>query len=81
MTDEYLKTARSQGHKTGTDVSEAELILSNEGLADGFQALQEVRTKINEAKAKALADIDEQFLEELKDAEAQYAMQLSLSRV
>lgn len=79
MTEEYLKSARKQGAAT-SNVTEAELITTRSEIHDSWAELEGVRLKIYEAKREAVQAIDEKFHDELKEAEATYAMLLQLSR-
>lgn len=79
MSEEYLKSAREAG-AANSNVTEAELMITREEIRESWEALEQVRLKIYQAKIDAVADVDTRFHDELKDAEANYAMLLQLSR-
>lgn len=79
MSEEYLKSAREAG-AANSNVTEAELMITREEIRESWEALEQVRLKIYQAKIDAVTDVDARFHDELKDAEANYAMLLQLSR-
>jgi hypothetical protein len=78
--DEYLKNTRKSGLNIEGTTSEAELINTQDSIADAWADLMAIKKKIADAKLAALKEIDEQYREELKDAESTYAMLLTVSR-
>jgi len=80
MNDEYLKQARRNGSTADTKHTEAELIQTREDIKESWELLEQVRGRIFEAKRIALDEIDAKYKEELKEAEATYALLLSLAR-
>jgi L-lactate utilization protein LutB len=80
MSDDYLKSQREKSLKDDSKTSEAELHANNEGILDGWQAIQDIRRKIATAKQEAIKKVDEDFKEELKDAEDHYALLITLTR-
>lgn len=79
-TPEYLKIARQNGLKNDSTVSEAELLSTNPEFASNWQELINIKKKIADAKLAALQAIDEQYHDELLEAESNYALILSISR-
>lgn len=77
---EYLKTARQNGLKADSTVSEAELIATSENFADNWSELMTLKKKIADEKLEALKAIDEKYRDELTEAESNYALILSISR-
>ena len=77
---EYLKTARQNGLKADSTVSEAELIATSENFADNWNELMTLKKKIADEKLEALKAIDEKYRDELTEAESNYALILSISR-
>lgn len=80
MTSDYLKKARASGLNSDSPYTEAELLESREEVREAWEALMEVRKEMQEAKLKALSEVDAEFAEKLGDAEANYAIMLSLAR-
>lgn len=80
MSDEYLKNTRKSGLALDGTTTEAELINTQESIADAWNELMAIKKKISEAKMQALKDVDAKFYEELKDAETTYAMLLTITR-
>jgi hypothetical protein len=80
MSTEYLKAARKNGAVSDSRSSEASLIQNNEGLADAFKTLNDLRATIIAQKTKAVEEVDEQFADALAVAESQYAVMLAMSR-
>lgn len=79
MSEEYLKSARAAG-AANSNVTEVELMITREEIRESWEALEQVRLKIYQAKIDAVSEVDDRFHDELKDAEANYAMLLQLSR-
>jgi len=80
MTTEYLKTARQNGLKADSNVSEAELINTSENFAENWNELMTLKKKIADEKLEALKAIDDKYRDELTEAESNYALILSISR-
>ncbi len=80
MSDDYLANARDKSLEDDSKITEAELHATHENILEGWKALQDVKRRIMEAKIAAAKKVDEQFHEELKDAEANYALLLTLTR-
>lgn len=81
MSDEdYLKQQKKKSLEDQSNVSEAELHASNESIKEGWQAIQDLKRKIFDAKKAAVAKVDEEFKQELKDLEDTYALLITLTR-
>jgi L-lactate utilization protein LutB len=80
MSDDYLKGQREKSLADSSKISEAELHASNEGILDGWQTIQDIRRKIATTKQEAIKKIDADFKDELKDAEDNYALLITLTR-
>jgi hypothetical protein len=80
MSDEYLKNTRQSGLNLDSSTTEAELIQTQESIADAWKALMDIKKKIADAKINAMKEIEAQYYEELKDAESTYAMLLTMTR-
>ena len=78
--DEYLKNTRKSGLNIEGTTSEAELINTQDSIADAWADLMAIKKKIADAKLAALKEVDDKYREELKDAESTYAMLLTVSR-
>jgi hypothetical protein len=74
----YLKSARTAGAISSSDLSEPELISTREEFAEAFNDMSDIRAKINAEKVAACIAIDEKYKEELAEQEAAYSMLLSL---
>jgi L-lactate utilization protein LutB len=80
MSTDYLANLREKSLGDASNVSEPELHASSESIKEGWQTIQDLKRKIATAKQEAIKKIDEQFAEELKDAEENYAFLLTLTR-
>lgn len=80
MSDEYLKNTRKSGLNLDSSTTEAELIQTQESIADAWNTLMAIKKKIADAKINAMKEIESQYYEELKDAESTYAMLLTMTR-
>lgn len=80
MSADYLSQQREKSLEDSSNVSEAELHASNENIRESWQSIQDLKRKIATAKAEAIAKVDADFAEELKDAEDNYALFLTLTR-
>jgi hypothetical protein len=80
MSDDYLKAQREKSLADSSKISEAELHTDNDGIKDGWQAIQDIRRKIATAKQEAIKKVDAEFKDELKDAEDNYALLITLTR-
>jgi hypothetical protein len=77
---DYLTNLREKSLADDSNVSEAELHASSESIKEGWQTIQDIKKRIATAKQEAIKKIDEQFAEELKAAEENYAFLLTLTR-
>lgn len=80
MTEDYLKQARTNGLASDSAHSEAELIQTRDDIRDAWEQLSEIRNEVFIEKRRVLDEVDAKFHDAIKDAEANYAMLLSLAR-
>jgi hypothetical protein len=80
MTAEYLKAARLNGQRIDTTVTEAELLIANDGVKSAWEDIQRIRAVIAEEQVAAVNAIKDKYEHELQDAYTNYALLISLSR-
>lgn len=80
MSDDYLKQQQKKSLEDSSNISEAELHASNESIKEGWQAIQDLKRKIAEAKVAAIAKVEADYKDELKNLEDNYALLITLTR-
>lgn len=80
MTEEYLKAARLNGQRIDTSTTEAELLVTNDGVKSAWDEIQRIRAVIAEEQIVAVNEVKAKYEQELQDAYTNYALLISLSR-
>ena len=80
MSEDYLKGAREKSLEDDSNISESELHASNESIRDGWKAIQDLKSKIAQAKKDAIQKINEEHAPAMAEAVAEYALLISLTR-
>lgn len=80
MTEEYLKAARLNGQRIDTSTTEAELLVTNDGVKSAWDEIQRIRAVIAEEQVIAVNEVKAKYEQELQDAYTNYALLISLSR-
>lgn len=75
-----LKSTRKQAMADGSKVSESALLAEDSAAKDLFVQIQEMRREIVAKKTAALATIDAEYGEKLKNLESDYSFILTMSR-
>ncbi len=76
---DVIDVMRIRANEVGLVVSEAEL-LGGDGVADAYALIESIRGRMVAEVVAAVDAIREKYASELGDAEAAYAMLVSLSR-